>query len=397
MRLLLTLLLLSTKLFAQHDLSGIVLSSVDNSPLGYASVFINNSGKGTMAGVDGKFTIHGINENEFELVASYSGFISVDIKINAANLHQYQTIKLHPRTLNEIVIRRPDKDGWKNWGRMFTEYFIGTSDFASDCKIENPEVIRFFYDNKENILTAYSNDNIIVTNKALGYKVRYQLEDFSYDSRKRTVSFEGYTGFEDLIPRNKHNEVKWLKNRLESYRGSIMHFMRALYANNMESEGFDVREKITVHKTDSAWSQVCCDLMYKTARLDSTIFTIVPGPMDGFTKLPRYIDLIQKSPISESKFCMFDSSSGQAVFYIANGLQVLYKNAYARSEYVKQTQQKYNSKFPQMSSVHLVTDSSILIQSNGNYYDPLNLVLDGYWGWCKLAETLPSDYVLETK
>ena len=46
------------------------------------------------------------------------------------------------------------------------------------------------------------------------------------------------------------------------------------------------------------------------------------------------------------------------------------------------------------TDINLRTNSPIFIYANGNYYNGLELLTDGYWAWCeKVSTMLPSDYL----
>jgi hypothetical protein len=49
-------------------------------------------------------------------------------------------------------------------------------------------------------------------------------------------------------------------------------------------------------------------------------------------------------------------------------------------------------KMNQVSTAYLINDEPLQIEKNGSYFDPMNLLSYGYWGWCKMAEMLPTDY-----
>jgi antitoxin component YwqK of YwqJK toxin-antitoxin module len=127
------LIFICQNVFSQTSrVTGIVINAEDNSRLASASIFINNSSKGTISNTDGKFILEGITEKNFDLIISYTGFVTVSIRITQNNIGQFHTIKMVPRneTMKSISIMVPEKDGWKTWGRFFTESFIGQSDFC---------------------------------------------------------------------------------------------------------------------------------------------------------------------------------------------------------------------------------------------------------------------------
>ena len=197
---LLLLLFFNQNVFSQTaSISGVVINREDHSKLASASIFINNSSFGTTSDPDGKFTLNGIAQSTFDLVITYTGFKTVSIRISPANIGKFLTIEMQPRkeTLAEISILAPEKDGWKTWGKFFTESFLGQSDFAKKCLIENPKVLRFFNDKKKEQLKAYSNGILIVRNYALGYLLKCQLEDYKYDFKNKIITYVGYNSFEE--------------------------------------------------------------------------------------------------------------------------------------------------------------------------------------------------------
>jgi hypothetical protein len=380
-------------IFSQNSVSGIVVNGTDNSKLVAASVFINNSAKGTITDNDGKFILNTANETDFELIISYAGFATVSIKITYQNIQQFNTIKLFPRKqeLQEVSITPPEKDGWQKWGRLFTDNFIGTSDFAQECTIKNPEVIKFFYNKKTRLLKAYSQGSINIYNKALGYNIHYQLEDFEKNSAQQTIVYYGYTRFEDLDTKNKHKEKKWQKNRSIAYNGSLMHFMRALYAGNIAEQGFEVREKLRVKNDDSAFAQIYRNgNIPEKVRIDTNEY--IPIVYQRPNKIPDYIDLVSTKPFSFAAAVKKDSAAKNAFFYFADRLRIIYKNAKEKMEYLQQNLPSVHTPSFQNSDIYLINNEAIEVEPNGVYFNPVNMLCSGYWGWCKMAETLPTDY-----
>ena len=385
----------STNVFSQtNEVQGIVINSVDNSKLNAASIFINNSSKGTISNADGKFTLTGITQNNFELIISYTGFVTVSLKITPENIGQFHTIKMVPRKeiLEGVSIMIPEKDGWEKWGKLFTEGFIGLSGFAAKCTIENPKTLRFFNDKNDNRLTAYSDGNLIIRNKALGYLIKYQLENFEYNFKKKVITYSGYTGFEELKTRSVKKRNRWLKAREESYYGSIMHFMRSLYVDSVAEQGFDAREMIRIYNTDTLFDRIYLPGNMPTVRMGNDTFKVSPGEIPAFKKIPDYVDLINMKIFSFKDALFFDSSKNQKEFYFNNYLQVIYKNAIVKMDYLQVNGLPKYLKMNQTSDAYLLSEEPLIIEKDGSYFNPLNLMSSGYWGWCKMAETLPTDY-----
>jgi len=86
----------------------------------------------------------------YDLVISYTGYERKTIRIgNAITPRDTMIIELVPqnKAMEEVAIVATNEveNGWERFGKFFTEQFIGTTPNATDCIIQNPEVLRFFY------------------------------------------------------------------------------------------------------------------------------------------------------------------------------------------------------------------------------------------------------------
>jgi hypothetical protein len=371
-------LLIYLQSYGQQEVRGIVLNGTDSTKLIAASVFINTSTIGTMTGEDGKFFLGGITAANFQLIISYVGFTPVSININPENINHFHIIKLFPRkrSLEDITIMPIDKDGWKKWGVLFTNLFIGPSGFAEDCKIENPHVIRFFQNKKTAVIHAYSNSSITIKNKDLGYNIKYLLEDFTYDPKTQSMHYLGYSSYEDLASKNKNKVKRWLRNRHYVYAGSLLQFMRALYKDSVKAQGFDVRDKIRIFDGDSAFNQVYRGgNLAQFVKIHNTIYAVSVGFSDTTMTKADYVDLIDTTEFYLKNLIKFDTTKKQKTFYFENYLDVKYRIP------------------PYKSEITLVTDEALIIEESGLYVNPTNLLTSGHWAEQRMAETLPFDYV----
>ena len=141
---LLTFLTVCFHCYAQQVLKGVVVDE-KNQPVVNASIFLNNTSVGTKADSEGKFQLT-IPNGRYELIISAVGHQTKNIPVvSAHNSLDFLTIRLDLKTdeLETVVIEPYEKDGWKKWGQWFIENFIGTSEYAGNCRIKNPEVLRF--------------------------------------------------------------------------------------------------------------------------------------------------------------------------------------------------------------------------------------------------------------
>jgi hypothetical protein len=121
---------------------------------------------------------------------------------------------------------------------VFKKAFLGTSANGKQCVILNPNVINFT--NKKGVLLADADEFLIIENKNLGYRIKYLLKDFGYNFTIGLALYNGETVFEEMQGDEKMKR-QWAKNRLETYKGSMMHFLRSVYNNKLLAEGYYAR------------------------------------------------------------------------------------------------------------------------------------------------------------
>jgi hypothetical protein len=240
-------------------------------------------------------------------------------------------------------------DGWEKYGQFFLDNFIGTSPNAMQCSLENKEVLKFYFYKKRNKLRIKATSPLTVTNNALGYKITYQLDSFVYDYTGNIGSYTGYPLFEALTG-SPDQQQTWKQNRLYSYSGSRLHFIRSWYDSTLADEGF------VLELADSAHG----------------------GKM------------VQIDDPYNSKY--YSRDSGDVEVSMQGRLRVSYTSQAPDKKYLVQ------NKFPlstgvEISAIDIV--GGFVIEENGYFYDQADVTNIGYWAWKKLAELLPYDYVPE--
>jgi hypothetical protein len=367
---------------AQKLIRGVVLDAEKNAPIPKASVFLNNTSVGTTANEEGKFELS-IPAGRFELIVSSVGYQTQSLTIAAAEGSNFYTIKLPVKApdLEEIIIEPYEKNGWEKWGKWFTENFLGTSEYGQDCRIKNPDVLKFRNSKRTNDLTVTATAPLIVENKALGYRVSYQLENFHYDFSTHYLFYAGYPFFEQM----KGGEGKrreWEKRRADAYSGSLLQFMRALYRNRIAEEGFEVRRLLKISNAEKArikW-------LYKTGvplKQDSTAY------YDHVMKQDDFKNIIGKDLLPGDSIA-YGIDSTTVGFEFPNHLLVIYKN--------KKNPVGFKRLYPHsgdivMSEITMLNNRPLQVFANGSYFHPEDLLSNGYWGWWeKMGTTLPLDY-----
>jgi len=226
-------------IFAQVTISGIVADK--NGPLEGAAVYFNNTMLGTTTDSEGKFSIT-VKEGVYDLVVSYLGYKKIIYPLNNSTYKKSLVFKLEEEqnTLDEVIISKTVyNDEWKYNLEVFKREFIGRTEIAVGCKIINPEVLHFNFDAKNNVLTAIARKPLEIKHESLGYKIIYELEDFTIN--KNMVSYLGYSRYENLKG-SKRKQLLWKKNRLIAFNGSFTHFYQTLLKNTTYQEGFIIHQ-----------------------------------------------------------------------------------------------------------------------------------------------------------
>lgn len=223
--------------------TGQVTDMQSGAPVGAASVFINNSTYAQICNEQGLFELKNFPKPPFELTITAIGYEPFTLRVTMSSASAPLQVKLQQKLigLEEVTIISPEKEGWRKYGQLFMEEFIGYSPFAQQCKLLNKEVLEFRYDKKDNTLYVSAAEPLRIENSATGYLITYWLKDFEFQFGSRKLFFKGYTRFTALQSSKEKKNKQWTANRLTAYNGSINHFMRSLYKNNTAPEGFVIR------------------------------------------------------------------------------------------------------------------------------------------------------------
>jgi hypothetical protein len=377
---------------AQKLLRGVVLDEERNLPLPKASVFLNNTSIGTTANDEGRFELF-IPAGRFDLIISSIGYVTHNESITTAALSDFITIKLKVKApeLETVIIEPFEKDGWQKWGRWFIENFLGTSEYGRDSRIKNPEVLKFRNSRRTNELTVVALAPLVIENKALGYKLTYQLEAFRYNFQTRVLLYAGFPFFENMEGSDRKKR-QWEKAREDVYFGSMLQFMRAIYRNRLKEEGFEVRR---LQKIPNAEKQRIRAVYQRSVRADakgrlvSAVNSDSSAYYNHIMSQDDYQSVIGQNilPGDSIAYAMHSTIAG---LYFDDYLLVTYKH--------KTIPREFKQLFPKssdamMSEISLVNARPVEIYSNGSYFNPEDLLSSGYWGWWeKMGTMLPFDY-----
>ena len=370
----------------KNIITGRVLNAETENVIPNASVFITNSSKGTITAANGTFALKSIPAGKYDLIISSVGYSTQVYSFSSDKLPLQLKIYLQPKAteLEAVVVEPYEKDGWEKWGSFFIENFIGTTDAAKLCKIRNYKTLRFRHSKKNNTLIAVADEPLIIENRELGYKIQYQLEDFSYDFGKQTLFYLGYTLFEDMAKNPKKIPKRFIRERQKAYNGSIVHFTRSLYENKLTENGFEVRRLVRVPNTEKERVRA---IVHGRARKnpDSVAY------YDQILKQKDYEEIFSKHTLTADSLVSVTDAGGHILFF-ENYIHVMYRGAFEEPGYLLYSRENRKPYHPR-SVVSLLNGNPVTIEKNGSLYPPTEFFSSGYWAWNeKISHLLPTDY-----
>jgi hypothetical protein len=368
-----------------NSIKGKIINGETGSPIARASVFITNTSKGTVSNDAGNFELDNVPEGSYDLVVSCISFETQVYTYKASQLPLRIQIQLKPKAdeLQAVIIEPYEKNGWENWGKFFTENFIGESDNAKNCRIVNYQVLHFRNSKKKNLLTVTAEEPLIIENKALGYTIQYQLEGFSFDFSKKMLLYFGYTLFSDL--NKKGPKPRQLKNRQKAYNGSMAHFMRSCYSNRLQEEGFEVKRLVKTPNLEKARVRNIYREQRGTVSKDSSDY------YEGVLRQPDMFEHYGKDLLTADSLLTTIDSLSKSLFF-TDYLYITYKKAKEDQAYLDFSNER-RQPFYQRSVIFLINKNPVVIDAAGNYHMPQDLINYGYWSWSeKVASMLPIDY-----
>lgn len=395
----LILVFFALKIQAQNSLTGKVLDSLTRKPIPYVNVYFANTTIGTVTDEHGEFAIKGFSSGKYALTASFLGYTIVQLPLDFNGTAVNKTIILKEQIiqLNEVQVK-VDSTEWEENFDIFKKNFLGLTKNASQLVIKNPRNLRLYLDPHDVVLVAFAKQPVEIENRALGYKIFYQLKDFQVDFKNDKMVYIGIPRFLLLEPKGPKELGRWEEARKRAYAGSFSHFIQSIKRNELHSNGFEVYTIFRIPNTKRPDEKYLNDrissLRKKYMEIDGTVSVDRNSIRDSLNyysaklALPKVIDSVGHK-IADSRE-LFAPGSNNLITY-RGILQVTYKNEREENNY---TPDKPPLK-QQQSIIHFL-GNSIKLYENGYYEDVRDVFFEGYMGWSeKLAELLPQDFIPE--
>ncbi|WP_299673881.1 carboxypeptidase-like regulatory domain-containing protein [uncultured Tenacibaculum sp.] len=390
--------------FGQIYVKGKVTSK-SNQPLEGAAVFFNSTTIATITDANGEYKLS-VPEGKYKLVASYLGYKTVEREVEIDKNTPLDdlnfTLEEADNVLNEVVIGgkkkiKSKKPKYEDF-LVFREAFLGRTDFAEKCKIDNKKALKYYFDEATNTFSVEAKEPIIILNRDLGYKISYNLEKFQI--KDRIISYFGYSKYEKLEGNNR-KQKKWKKNRLKAYNGSLRHFLKTFITASTKEEGFKIdimnRKRNELHPTDGElnFSRRIFNIqdqkgiainfnkiiLKPQSKLDSAIVI-----HQKELKYPKIIDVPHKRNVTYNDVSY--RVEGKVFLKFDGFLKVTYQNEKEEFNYKKDVKKRLGV---QVSHFLLFKNNEEILPI-GQIADQNNRLVEGYWSYELFANALPLDY-----
>jgi hypothetical protein len=392
------LLLFCVVAFAQHNftISGTVRDDKETIP--GAAVYLSGTKTSTITNNEGKFSLPKLPAGNYDVLIQVVGYLpySKNIIISEKNIHMEVLLKANTVMLNEVVIK-PDPNRLARLN-IFKEFFIGKTPNAQECKILNSDVLIFDYDKQNKVLTANSNEFLIIENKALGYRIKYLLKSFEYDYRTRILYFAGFPFFEEMKG-SKSRIKKWNQKRNIAYYGSYQHFFQSLQEGTSQKEGFVIHKLMTIENKNRQPDSIINVNIKRLTAGSKAINMLTFNKNDSLNfwlkerNKPKKMAVLNKAEVRPDTLVKKYNSDLKSINF-TDELFVMYTKE-------KETEAYDNSGFQisrapdmgnyQVSLIQLM-EPLILFYPNGGLANTRSFLFKGFWAYEKTADAVPSEF-----
>ncbi|QIL38452.1 carboxypeptidase-like regulatory domain-containing protein [Pedobacter sp. HDW13] len=301
--------------------------------------------------------------------------------------------------LEEVTIK-PDPNR-AYYIALFKDFFIGTTPNAAQCKLINPNVLIIDYDKDNALLTVKSNQFLIIENKALGYRIKYLVNNFEYSRKTNIIYYQGYPTYEDLKGSKRKKEI-WDKMRLTAYLGSPQHFFKSLYHKKATEEGFIINKLQSIPNRDKPKDSLINANIKRFTQAQTftgNVHLTVGDSLNYWIKkknLPKEISVLSKAPVLQDTLAHLTPDSAIKEMNFTGKLYVVYSKESEDPTFTGKlgfSISRPPDYFGYQVSTITIQQAPVYFYENGGIYNPRSMLFSGYWAWEKIADSVPMDYL----
>ncbi|WP_145860434.1 carboxypeptidase-like regulatory domain-containing protein [Pedobacter suwonensis] len=366
-----------------------------------AGVYVSGYKMATVTDNNGNYTLP-LKPGNYDILVQLIGYKTVNKSIIIADKAIKLDLVLEESItqLSEVTIK-PDPDR-AHYIAMFKDFFIGTTPNAQQCKMINPNVLLVDYDRDEAKLTVKTNQFLIIENQALGYRIKYLVNNFEYSSRTKIIYYEGFPYYEDLKGSARKKKI-WAKKRLTAYLGSPQHFFTSLYNGRATEEGFIINKLITQPNRDKPADSIINANIKRLTKLQGGLLQKKINFNQGDSlsywirqkNLPDGISILSRSPVAQDTLVHIKNQNVKSINF-TDKLYIIYTKEKEDALFANRIGLSINRPLDmpdyQVSTITLQI-APVYFYANGGIYNPRAMLYAGYWAWEKIADSVPMDYL----
>ena len=399
--LLLSLLTVCKFSFAQQSftLSGLVKDKRGETLPG-AGVYISGYKIATVSDNNGGYKLS-LKAGNYDILVQLIGFkaLNKNVIIADKDVKLDLTLEESITQLEEVTIK-PDPNR-AYYIAMFKDFFIGTTPNAAQCKLINPNVLIIDYDKDNALLTVKSNQFLIIENKALGYRIKYLVNNFEYSRKTNIIYYEGYPTYEDLKGSKRKKEL-WDKMRLTAYLGSPQHFFKSLFHKKTTEEGFIINKMLSIPNHDRPKDSLISANIKRftqTQGFTGNIHLTIGDSLNYWIKkknLPKEMAMLSKATVLQDTLAHLTTETAIKEINFTDKLYVVYTKESEDPAFTGRL--NFSISRPpdyfgyQVSTITLQA-APVYFYENGGIFNPRSMLFSGYWAWEKIADSVPMDYL----
>ncbi len=353
------------------------------------NVYLDGTKISTTSTNDGSFQLDVQGQKSGNLIFQKDSYETSIFPLNQAIGKSVKVIINPVKEIEEVVIIPYTEQAYKDFINYFLDKFIGYD--REGVTIKNQRTLKFSYDKKNQFLKVKAPQTLIIENKNLGYNIQYNLINFEADFKKKTNSYLGTSFFKET--NSKKNVIL---NRMNAYNGSLMHFFRSLYNNELEKEGFIVNhaKRIPNPKYPTETELQKLEDYFSFVRTQKIMNVNLSPELEDISmrksKNSPFVLAILKTKIKESDFTK--RREGRLFLDFEDLLMVNYQKYYyeiKKGEFVKA------ATFSTQSSIVHPEALEFEVFPEGICSEPDLLILEDYFSTQNVSKMLPLDYTFE--
>ncbi len=233
----LMLLFIPCTLSGQRYISGRITDAADGESIPSATVFFTNTTVGITTDLDGNYRLRIPGEGSYSLTVSHVGYQSVVKVIEPGTTSVVFNVAMKIQELDDVVVsagirfRRTDIN-------LFWRTILGKNPSRRTIQATNPEAVYYYYNSATRILKVTCREPLQIVNYETGYQIQYILENFIHDYNTGITDWSHKYVFTELEPENPRQKNSWEEKRREVYNVSLIKFIKSLYNNTLQNDGF---------------------------------------------------------------------------------------------------------------------------------------------------------------